>query len=766
LQGLAELSLFVLTVAIVFGFSRVFTTWSFFVPLMAVAAAIHLATLLARRAGLGVVISAAITVAALALVTSWVFFWDATTVGVPTGATLDAARAAFDESWNTFNTVTAPAPTQTGFLVASAIGVAFAVFLADWAAFRLWSTAEAAVPALTLFIFCALLGADQHRVSSSALFLLAALGFWLIHRSARRESDAWLTGSGDGGSRSVLRVGALLVASAVLVGLVVGQRLPGATSDALLSWRDGQQGTSSRVTISPMVNLKERLVNQSQVEVFTVQSNERSYWRLTALDTFDGTIWKSGGSYGEASGDLPHDDLPPGTGQVEANQDFTISGLSALWVPAAFEPRRIDGASGVRYQRESSTLIVDTERPDSSGLNYRVTSVLPRFTAEQLQTATAPPPPDLAPYLALPIDFSLRASQTASQVTRNATTPYDKARELQDWFAINGGFTYSLDVPSGHGESAIDVFLTEKQGYCEQFAGTFAAMARSLGIPSRVAVGFTPGETDPSDPTAFVVRGENAHAWPEVWLSDYGWVPFEPTPSRGAPGAEAWTGRPEAQALPGDPQSTSTTSSTSTTVANTPSTTAPTAGPDASLPDLATGAPTTGTGTAESPTSVWVRLAQLGALALLAMVLLGATTMAIGSSRRARRRARAVDPSGHVRVAWAETEEHLALLGWVRRPAETYDEFAQRVGPDLGDDAAVSLRRLSADVDAAAYAPDLLDDTRRTIAEADARCVHAVVAARVPRWRQWVDAADPRRLRPTAPTTKDRPSRATVSAGG
>jgi hypothetical protein len=148
------------------------------------------------------------------------------------------------------------------------------------------------------------------------------------------------------------------------------------------------------------------------------------------------------------------------------------------------------------------------------------------------------------------------------------------------------------------------------------------------------------------------------------------------------------------------------------------------------------------------------------------MVLLGATTMAIGSSRRARRRARAVDPSGHVRVAWAETEEHLALLGWVRRPAETYDEFAQRVGPDLGDDAAVSLRRLSADVDAAAYAPDLLDDTRRTIAEADARCVHAVVAARVPRWRQWVDAADPRRLRPTAPTTKDRPSRATVSAGG
>ena len=114
---------------------------------------------------------------------------------------------------------------------------------------------------------------------------------------------------------------------------------------------------------------------------------------------------------------------------------------------------------------------------------------------------------------------------------------------LQDWFRTE--FTYSTDVPDGHGNSAIESFLENRVGYCEQFAGTFAAMARSLGIPARVAVGFTQGEQQ--DDGTYVVLGRNAHAWPEVWFDGYGWVPFEPTPGRGMPGAEAYTGVPPQQ---------------------------------------------------------------------------------------------------------------------------------------------------------------------------------------------------------------------------
>src|SRR5439155_8920763 len=118
-----------------------------------------------------------------------------------------------------------------------------------------------------------------------------------------------------------------------------------------------------------------------------------------------------------------------------------------------------------------------------------------------------------------------------------------------DYFRKN--FTYSLDVPQGQSSSAIDEFLESKSGYCEQFAGTFAAMARAVGLPARVAVGFTPGDADPDTPGLYHVRGEHAHAWPEVFIAGQGWVLFEPTPTRGAPNAEQYTGVPEQQSTGG-----------------------------------------------------------------------------------------------------------------------------------------------------------------------------------------------------------------------
>ena len=122
---------------------------------------------------------------------------------------------------------------------------------------------------------------------------------------------------------------------------------------------------------------------------------------------------------------------------------------------------------------------------------------------------------------------------------------------LQDWFRSE--FQYSLNVPQGHSTSAIEAFLRNRIGYCEQFAGTFAAMARSLGVPARVAVGYTQGLEQPDGSRQ--VLGKNAHAWPEIWFDGLGWVPFEPTPGRGAPGAEEYTGVAPAQdeSAPGTP---------------------------------------------------------------------------------------------------------------------------------------------------------------------------------------------------------------------
>ncbi len=147
-----------------------------------------------------------IAVPGFVLLCIWLFLFHATTAGIPTGATLDAARNAFNESWDAFQSVVAPAPTLTGFVLASCAAVFFAVFLADWAAFRLWSALEAIVPASTLFIFCSLLGSDQHQIVSAVVFSAALLAFLLLHRVARQESAAgWLTADVTRGSRALAR---------------------------------------------------------------------------------------------------------------------------------------------------------------------------------------------------------------------------------------------------------------------------------------------------------------------------------------------------------------------------------------------------------------------------------------------------------------------------------------------------------------------------------------------------------------------------------
>ena len=136
------------------------------------------------------------------LVVTWLFFRETTVAFLPTGRTLDVAGAELDRSWSAFRELVAPAPALTGFVLAAALAVGVAVFLADWAAFRMWSTCDAIVPSLTLFVFATLLAGDRQRISSAVLYLGAGLVFALLHRVARLErSTGWVTSerqAGDG----------------------------------------------------------------------------------------------------------------------------------------------------------------------------------------------------------------------------------------------------------------------------------------------------------------------------------------------------------------------------------------------------------------------------------------------------------------------------------------------------------------------------------------------------------------------------------------
>jgi transglutaminase-like putative cysteine protease len=745
----AEIGLFALTIAVVYGFTRVFTSAEFVIPMLAVAIVGHLITMVCRRRGYGLLVTALIAVPGFLLVLTWALFFSATFAGVPTVSTLHAAGDALTASWEAFPNVTAPTTPLAGFVMAACLALFFVVFLADWAAFRLWSTIEAVIPATTVFIFCSVLGSIVHRIDAVAVFLCGLLGFVLLHRIARQETSAgWLTADIRRGSNAALVVGAGLAVTAIIAGVVIGPRLPGTNSPSIIDWRGTGGGAGSRVTLSPLVDIQDRLVSKSAVEVFTVSSNVRANWRMTSLDIFKGDIWSSTGKYSGADGPL-NSSLPAAVGTHSAQQVFNIENLKALWLPAAFKPVSVESVVDVRYQSDSDTLIVD--QSDSDGLTYTVQSSLPVYDPAKLQAANGKPPDDIASrYLALPDNFSQKARDEAIKHTQGAKSPFDRALMLTNWFRTD--FTYDLSVPKGHGESAIEKFLSDDpvyghRGYCEQFAGTYAAMARSLGIPSRVAVGFTTGDADASQPNLFHVYGANAHAWPEVYLGDNGWVAFDPTPGRGLPGAENYTGVPEQQA---EAQATTGTTPGGTVPGS--GTTLLAAPPTSEIPpELLTSGPD------EAPvaeTSAWdtpVQAARVSGVSLtLVAVLFGAYALlviSIKSSRRRQRRSGAENPSAQVFVAWRESIEALEILGITHHPTETHEEFAQRARPRL-DAAGDAFVGLAHDMDAAAYAPEILTEDVARRAEQASLLVIKLVREKTETRRQWYSLLDPRPVLP------------------
>ena len=294
---------------------------------------------------------------------------------------------------------------------------------------------------------------------------------------------------------------------------------------------------------------------RSDEVAFVVRSTKPAYWRLGALSDFDGASWglHSNVPLSEIDGPLAPGFEPEVNGGERLTQTLEITGLDGPWLPAAFSPVRFEGPADVLFDVAGSSLVV--ESGTANGVEYSVDSLIPRYDPASLRAADAAPTGILAEeHLALPADFPAELAEQARSVTAGATTRYDQAIALQRWFR---GFTYDLSFSPGNSQDAMVEFVAERRGYCEQFAGTFAALARVLGLPSRVAVGFTPGEQAADG--RYYVRGEHAHAWPEIYFEGVGWVPFEPTPGRGIPAAEQYTGVPAAQS--DDDGSTITTTS-------------------------------------------------------------------------------------------------------------------------------------------------------------------------------------------------------------
>ncbi|OEV08782.1 transglutaminaseTgpA domain-containing protein [Streptomyces nanshensis] len=449
-----------------------------------------------------------------------------------------------------------PAPVTDGIGLMLIGGVLVIGLLVDALAVTFRSAAPAGLPLLALYSVAAGLARDG---AGWPWFLCAAGGYLLLLLAEGRErlsqwgrvftdrgrpgSAAYEPGSVEGPATAPVRTGRRIGALTLGLALIVPALMPSLGSGLLDAARGGRGGVGQNggtvSAVNPLVALQDSLNQSEDRTALTYSTNTRStqemYLRIVALDKFDGASWKPSERRIDAVPDpLP---APPGlapgvrTEKIRSNV-VAASWYAQNWLPMPYPANRVRLEGRWRFEPEGRTLVGDRGQT-TRGARYQVESLLVQPTARQLRESPKPADAIAEEYTKVPESLPSVVERRARSVTRGASNDYERAVRLQNWFASDGGFTYDTRVRAGSGSAAIVNFLEQKEGFCVHFAFSMAAMARTLGIPARVAVGFTPGTAAANG--RMNVGLKDAHAWPELYFEGVGWTRFEPTPTRGTP---------------------------------------------------------------------------------------------------------------------------------------------------------------------------------------------------------------------------------------
>lgn len=312
----------------------------------------------------------------------------------------------------------------------------------------------------------------------------------------------------------------------------------------------GSAAEPTRVVVSPYVAVQNAPTSGNDRIVFTVTTDRPSYWRIASLDVYDDDIWKLATEF---ETELPGVDpnTEPGGDRVTVHQEFDIVNLNAIWLPVAPEPVQISVQDGIPVAVDpvSGTVSVSSDRQDSDGLSYTVVSSVATPSSDQLREAGPAELDAIGPGYLETDSFPSQAAAVAQELTDGLGNDYDRLIAIQNHLR-SFEHTSTPRPRTGNVDPAVR-FLEAREGTSGDFASVFVMMARELGIPSRVAVGYSTGQPTGRSETssgpssvAFEVRDSDVHAWPEVYFQGSGWIAFEPTPGRQIPGAASYTGSP------------------------------------------------------------------------------------------------------------------------------------------------------------------------------------------------------------------------------
>lgn len=680
---------------------------SYLRPLVVVAIVVAGTGALARWYRLpGVAVLALQLVAGVALVS-----WQLTGSPLPVGATYAELVDVFRDATRSANRYAPPVPRGVApidpLLIAGGLAC---LLLVDLLACTLRRVPLAGLPLLAIYsIPVSLLDGGL----AWWVFALSAAGFLtLLHLHESEQVARWgrslshESSAGDPSSigraagsirRSAGTIGGVATALAVVVPVVIP------TLDVhLFDFGPGSGGDDEITLENPMTDLRRDLKRDVDVPLLELTTDDPtpSYLRISVLNRFSDDQWTSGDRA------IPNDQLPDGPMPALEGVDTTVprqerdyqvevyDSFESSWLPTQAPVSAITAEGDWRYDLATMDFIAGDDDLTTAGLRYDMTGVDLGLDADAMVAAPSGASQVDDEFLDLPDDLPEMVSDLATTVTEDATSPFEKAVALQNWFRRDGGFEYSLAVEPGNGTDDLVRFLepeTGRVGYCEQFASAFAVMARTLNIPARVAVGFLQPRLIGEN--TFEYSAFDLHAWPEIYVPGSGWVALEPTPPGRASGVPSYTridvGGSGEEIQPSEsPEATPTA----------PTTRAPRE-TEAPVPEQD---PNAGSDSSDEAGFPWLPVG--GGLA--GVLVLAAVALLPRSLRRSRRQQRL---DGGPEIVWDELRDTALDLGlrWPdrRSPRETRDHLVRHLGPAAdGTDPVASLDRIVRALEVARYA--------------------------------------------------------------